>query len=112
MSSAFAILFLSTLLAAGIAGAIPVAVAILYGVASLAALLAYGLDKTAARQQARRTPERTLHLLGLAGGWPGALVAQVLFRHKTAKQPFQAVFRATAILNCAGLAALLLSGWI
>ena len=36
----------------------------------------YALDKSAARQNACRTPERTLHFLALAGGWPGALLAR------------------------------------
>ena len=36
---------------------------------------AYGLDKTAARQDRRRTPERVLQSLALAGGWPGAWIA-------------------------------------
>lgn len=36
----------------------------------------YAVDKLAAKQGRRRTPEKTLHLLSLAGGWPGALLAQ------------------------------------
>ena len=112
MSATFATLFLIALLAAGLADAVPLAVFSVYAVASMAAFVAYGMDKSAARRQLRRTPERTLHALGLAGGWPGALIAQSLFRHKTRKQPFQAVFWTTSALNCAGLAALLLSGRI
>jgi uncharacterized membrane protein YsdA (DUF1294 family) len=46
-------------------------------------------------------------MLALAGGWPGALVAQTLLRHKSRKQPFRSVFRATVLLNCAALAWLL-----
>ncbi|OWW19811.1 DUF1294 domain-containing protein [Noviherbaspirillum denitrificans] len=112
MPITFALLFLSVLIAAGLAGAIPLAVAIFYSIASLVAMVVYGIDKSAARKQARRTPERTLHLLGLAGGWPGALVAQALFRHKTAKRSFRAMFWVTAIINCAALGALLLSARI
>lgn len=44
---------------------------------------------------------------GLAGGWPGALVAQELLRHKTRKREFRVVFRATVVLNCAGFVWLL-----
>jgi uncharacterized membrane protein YsdA (DUF1294 family) len=109
MHAAFGALFLSTLLAAGLYGAVPQYLFIVYGVASIAAFVAYGMDKSAARRQLRRTPESTLHALGLAGGWPGALIAQSLFRHKTRKQPFQGVFWFTVVLNCASLAAILIT---
>lgn len=112
MSVAIAALFLAALLASGLAGALSLAVFALYATASIAAFITYGIDKSAARRNRQRTPERTLHALGLAGGWPGALIAQSLFRHKTSKQPFQAVFWATAILNCAALAGLILTGRI
>lgn len=64
--------------------------------------LTYAVDKSAARRDARRTPEKTLHLLALFGGWPGALVAQQLLRHKSSKQDFRAVFWGTVVLNVAG----------
>ncbi len=78
-------------------------------VASVVAFVLYGLDKAAAQRGARRVPEKTLHLWGLFGGWPGALLAQQLFRHKTRKVSFQVVFWLTVVLNCAaiGLVALL-----
>lgn len=60
---------------------------------------AYGLDKRAAQQDQRRTPEATLQLLGLLGGWPGALIAQGQFRHKTAKFSFQAQFWVCVVVN-------------
>jgi uncharacterized membrane protein YsdA (DUF1294 family) len=52
----------------------------------------YATDKAQAGLAGRRVSERTLHLLALAGGWPGALVAQRYFRHKTRKVRFQVVF--------------------
>ena len=58
-------------------------------------------------RNARRTPESTLHLFGLLGGWPGALAAQRLFRHKSSKASFQATYWITVVLNCAALAWLL-----
>lgn len=46
---------------------------------------AYASDKRKARKEAWRTPEMYLHLLELAGGWPGAWVAQRRLRHKCSK---------------------------
>jgi uncharacterized membrane protein YsdA (DUF1294 family) len=40
-----------------------------------------------------------MHLLGLAGGWPGALLAQQLLRHKCSKGSFVAVFWITVEAN-------------
>lgn len=76
-----------------------------YAGLSLVAFLAHALDKSAAVAGRRRTPEQTLHLLSLAGGWPGALLAQQLLRHKTRKQPFVAVFWLTVAGNVGGLVA-------
>lgn len=90
-------------------GAAAPALAALYALASVACFIAYALDKSAARNGRRRTPERTLLLLGLAGGWPGALAAQQLLRHKTAKTAFLAKFWLTVVLN---LAALLALAWL
>ena len=55
-------------------------IATLYTAASLTTAAAYGIDKHQATHGRRRISERTLHLLELAGGWPGAAVAQVIFR--------------------------------
>jgi uncharacterized membrane protein YsdA (DUF1294 family) len=79
----------------------------LYAVASTVAFITYGADKRAARRTLRRVPESTLHVLALLGGWPGALVAQQVFRHKTRKQPFRAVFWLTVVVNCLALAGFL-----
>lgn len=76
-----------------------VAYLLLVAVASTAAFVAYAVDKRRAGTDARRIPERTLHLLGLAGGWPGALVAQRRFRHKTQKVRFRVVFWCTVVLH-------------
>ena len=77
----------------------------LYGAASIAAFAAYGIDKAAARRQAHRISEQTLLILGLVGGWPGALVAQQLFRHKTRKRSFRRAFWGTVGVNVLALAA-------
>ena len=74
-----------------------------YLAACLATFVVYAVDKSAAKNNARRTPENTLHMLALAGGWPGALVAQQALRHKSKKQSFRAVFGLTVIVNCGAL---------
>ena len=75
-----------------------------YGLFSGVAFLMYGADKSAAEQGRWRTAESTLHTIALAGGWPGALVARRVFRHKTTKQPFRTIFWVTVIANCVALA--------
>lgn len=70
-----------------------------YLLASLAAVILYGVDKAAARRGERRIRESTLQLVALAGGWPGALLAQRWFRHKTRKQPFGMILWGCAALN-------------
>jgi uncharacterized membrane protein YsdA (DUF1294 family) len=55
----------------------------------LSTLLLFQIDKKRAQQKnAQRIPERRLLQLAMIGGWPAALLARRLFRHKTAKQPF------------------------
>lgn len=73
------------------------------GVLSLLALLLYRADKQAAQSGAWRTPETTLLAVGLLGGWPGALVARAVFRHKTRKQPFVTLFWLAVAVHCAVL---------
>lgn len=63
----------------------------MYPVVSLVSLLLYWQDKQQARTQAWRTPEKVLHASELLGGWPGALLAQQVFRHKTRKVSYQVV---------------------
>ena len=75
-----------------------------YVAASVVAFIAYAFDKSAAEKEQWRTKESTLHLFGLIGGWPGALLAQKVFRHKSRKREFQTVFWATVVLNCVALA--------
>jgi uncharacterized membrane protein YsdA (DUF1294 family)/cold shock CspA family protein len=95
--------FLVFLAGAVSAGKLPFAVLGLYLATSAIAFGAYALDKSAAKNDRWRTQENTLHLFALIGGWPGALVAQRLLRHKSKKQSFQTVFLATVFLNCGAL---------
>lgn len=59
---------------------------------SLVTLWVYAADKGKAQKGAWRIPESRLHLLELAGGWPGAFLAQRVFWHKISKRSFQVVF--------------------
>ncbi|MCZ8014240.1 MAG: DUF1294 domain-containing protein [Limnobacter sp.] len=70
----------------------------------------YALDKSAAKKNRWRTSENTLHILSLVGGWPGALAAQRMLRHKNKKYSFQWIFWCTVVLNVTGLIGLLTSG--
>jgi uncharacterized membrane protein YsdA (DUF1294 family) len=88
------------------AGMLPLAILGLYLAASVVAFIAYALDKSAAKNDQWRTKESTLHVIALAGGWPGALAAQRLLSHKSKKQSFQIVFWTTVVLNCGAL------GWL
>jgi uncharacterized membrane protein YsdA (DUF1294 family)/cold shock CspA family protein len=74
----------------------------LYLTASSLTFAAYAIDKSAAQKGAWRTSENTLHTLTLIGGWPGALVAQQILRHKSSKEEFRSVFWFTVIVNVAG----------
>jgi len=84
----------------------PLAVALVYLVGSFITFFAYALDKSAAQNGRWRTAESTLHLLALAGGWPGALLAQQFLRHKSRKAEFRTVFWGTVLLNVAGFLAI------
>ncbi|HEF4759950.1 TPA: DUF1294 domain-containing protein [Pseudomonas putida] len=70
-----------------------------YGIVSVLAFLLYWSDKRKARADHWRTPENVLHALEFAGGWPGALLAQQVFRHKTRKVSFQLVFWLIVLLH-------------
>ena len=80
-----------------------------YAAMSVLAFTLYGRDKAAARRGRWRVSEATLHVVALLGGWPGALLAQGVFRHKTRKRPFRIVFWCTVALNCAALLGILLT---
>ena len=64
----------------------------IYTLASLVSIYQYWSDKRSAEAGESRTPEKSLHWVELAGGWPGALIAQQWLRHKTRKVSYQVVF--------------------
>lgn len=71
---------------------------------NVATFFTYWHDKYAAAQGRWRTPEASLHTWSLAGGWPGAWMAQQLLRHKSNKGSFIQVFWSTAVVHCAAAA--------
>jgi uncharacterized membrane protein YsdA (DUF1294 family) len=73
----------------------------LVAVTNLASFVAYRIDKRRAGIGGRRVPERTLHLLAFLGGWPGAILAQRRFRHKTRKVSFLIAFWTVVVLHVA-----------
>jgi uncharacterized membrane protein YsdA (DUF1294 family)/cold shock CspA family protein len=103
---AFAYLFCVALILAVLLGRLPLIVLGFYVVASVVAYVAYAMDKAAAESRRWRIAEDTLHVWGLIGGWPGALLAQQRLRHKTSKTSFQIIFWVTVALNCSAL------GWL
>jgi uncharacterized membrane protein YsdA (DUF1294 family) len=70
-----------------------------YLLMSLIAFGLYGHDKKQARTNGQRTPEKLLHAAEMLGGWPGALVAQQAFRHKTRKVSYQLLFWLIVLLH-------------
>lgn len=78
---------------------IPPFILVFYILFSFITFIMYAVDKSAARKGNWRTKETSLHLLSLVGGWPGALLAQKLVRHKTRKQPFVTIFWITTLVN-------------
>ena len=78
-------------------------VPIYISVLSALSFLVYAWDKRKAKQsvykKVNRTPERTLQLIALFGGWPGALIAQQLLRHKSQKKRFIIVLWLCILIN-------------
>lgn len=74
---------------------------------SILCFVVYAVDKAAAVAGRRRISENMLLGLGLLGGWPGAILAQQIFRHKIRKRRFMAVFAGTVVANVGVLAVVL-----
>ena len=68
-------------------------VAAVYALMSLITFAVMAIDKAAARAGRRRVRERTLHAMCALGGWPGALAAMRIIRHKTRDATFLPRFR-------------------
>ena len=84
----------------------PVIIAALL-VLNIVTILIFAWDKRAALLQARRVPERSLLIIALMGGTPGAYWARRRFRHKTYEQPFSRNLHLIAVGQSVALLALL-----
>lgn len=104
LAAVIALAVIAGLAGAAFMGRLSYAVPAVYAAVSIVTFIVYGFDKIAAEKGERRTPENTLHLLDLAGGWPGGLAAQRLLRHKSSKSSFQGVFWTTVAFNVGMLA--------
>ena len=78
---------------------LPNIIGYIYMIMSLVTFVIYANDKNAARTGKWRTPESTMHLFSLIGGWPGALIAQSKLRHKSRKVSFRFYYWLTVALN-------------
>lgn len=103
--------FLAVYLAVATRWGVPAWVGAAYVIASALTYGLYALDKAAARAGRHRVPESVLLAIGLAGGWPGALLAQQRLRHKTVKAAFRRAFWLTVALNVIGFVLAFALGW-
>lgn len=77
----------------------PVYIGVYLLLISIITVYSYWSDKRKAKSDLWRTPESTLHLLELAGGWVAAFFSQRLFRHKISKKEYQFVFWVIAVIH-------------
>lgn len=70
---------------------------------SVVAILAFGIDKRRAVVGKTRISEKALHSIALFGGWPGSLIGQRLFRHKTVKLSFRLVLWSIVGIHLCGI---------
>lgn len=66
---------------------------------NLFTFLAYGRDKSLAKNGGWRIPETHLHTLELLGGTLGAIGGQKIFHHKNKKKSYMATFFATIFIQ-------------
>lgn len=97
-------IFLTMVGASVLLTGLPPLIFVVYVALSTATFVIYAIDKSAAKNDRWRISEGTLHLLALAGGWPGALVARQTLSHKSRKESFRISFWLTVLVNCAAFA--------
>jgi uncharacterized membrane protein YsdA (DUF1294 family)/cold shock CspA family protein len=91
--------FLAIYLLVAVMWRVPHWLAGVYVGTSILAFIIYAVDKSAAEADRWRVSESTLLAVGLLGGWPGAIFAQQLLRHKSSKRSFRSAFWGTVVLN-------------
>lgn len=97
------LVWLLLMLAAAVIWGVPRILWLVYAGLSMLTFMAYWQDKWAAQKGQWRTPEKTLQTMALAGGWPGALLAQQWLRHKSSKTSFQLQFWLMVLINVAAV---------
>ena len=75
--------------------------ALMFPAACCASFCFYGVDKILAAKQYRRISEWRLLAWDLLGGWPGGILGQYIFRHKTVKVSYRIKFVLCVLLNSA-----------
>lgn len=76
----------------------------IYGLMSVVTYCLYWIDKRRARAGAWRVSEAMLHGCASLGGWPGALLAQRVLRHKTQKTSYVLVLWTIIVMHVAAWA--------
>jgi len=82
-----------------------------YALASAVTACAFWLDKRRAETGGWRIPEKTLHALELAGGWPGAFAAMKWVRHKNRKPAYWLVTALIGAIHAGAWIWLALRAW-
>ncbi len=93
------VFFIGLLVIAALEVALPIWVIGWYLFTSVVTMMLYAEDKQRAQRGIFRIREATLHRWEWLGGWPGALLAQQLFRHKRSKGSFMDISVLTAIVH-------------
>lgn len=88
-------------------GQLPDIVLLGYVGLSIITFISYAIDKSKTKRNSWRTPDNTLHVLALLGGWPGAAWAQHFLRHKSSKKAFKRTYWITVVINLIALTWLL-----
>lgn len=105
-SLAIVVWFVSALIGSVVILDFPVIVCAFYLSVSTISYIVYAFDKQAMLHGGWRIPEITFHLLNIAGGWIGALIAQSVMQHKYHDIGFKLLFWLSFMMN------ILLFAWL